>query len=206
MPPKHQKPSPPQKIQAAPGTASGISLGAAPGTAPGAAPGITPGVAPGVIPWERLKQAHALLQKRGETLAAAESCTGGLLSFWLTAPPGASKRFKGGAVAYAGEAKAALLGLDPEWMKKNGLVNQDCAALMARGVRNLLKSDWGVSVTGAAGPSPGSKGEPVGLAAFGLSSKNVENTRLKQFKSGSREEIRRRAALFALDLLISGLK
>ena len=158
------------------------------------------------LPLNQLKAIQAFLQKKGQTLAAAESCTGGLLSFWLTHLPGASRHFKGGVIPYTEEVKERALGLDSALMEQKGVVNEECAAFMARGVRKALKADWGLSITGVAGPSLGFKGEPVGLVAFGLSSEIVENSCLKQFHQDSREEIRCQSALFALDFLISGLK
>ncbi len=154
-----------------------------------------------------LKMIQGLLQKRGQTLAAAESCSGGLLSFWLSSLPGASKHFKGAAVAYAAGAKAAMLGMDLETINSKGMVNEPCARSMARGARQALKADWGLSITGAAGPDPGSKGAPVGFVAFGLSSAAEENSCLKRFSgAGGREEIRLQSAFFALEFLASGLE
>lgn len=157
-------------------------------------------------PSDSLKKIHQIFIASGESLCAAESCSGGLLSLWLTHLPGASKYFKGALISYQTEAKVGLLGLDPEKIKKEGLVTEDCARSMAQGVKNLLKADWALAITGVAGPSAGNLGEPVGKVAFSLSSPLSQKSLIKQFKGPDREDIRRQSALFALDFLISGFK
>ncbi|MEB3157796.1 MAG: competence/damage-inducible protein A [Cyanobacteriota bacterium] len=104
-----------------------------------------------------------LLEERGQTLAVAESCTGGGLGAALAAVPGASRCWLGGVMAYANAAKEALLGVPPELLTRWGAVSDPVALAMALGVRERLASDWGVATTGIAGPGGGTEAKPVGL-------------------------------------------
>lgn len=99
---------------------------------------------------------------RGETVAVAESCTGGLVAKHLTDPPGASAAVVGGVVAYANVVKTALLGVDPADIERHGAVSEVVARAMAEGVRARLGATWGLSTTGVAGPGGGSADKPVG--------------------------------------------
>ena len=158
------------------------------------------------IPIQSLAKIQKHFIKAGESLCAAESCTGGLLSFWLTYLPDSSKYFKGGLVSYQTEVKIEHLGLQAGKIKKEGLVTKDCALSMAQGVKNLLKTDWAISITGIAGPSEGDLGESVGKVAFAFNSKQTNKSIIKHFKGPKRKDIRHQAALFALDFLVSGFK
>ncbi|MCX4988039.1 MULTISPECIES: CinA family protein [unclassified Streptomyces] len=102
-----------------------------------------------------------LLTVRGETLAVAESLTGGLVAAEITAVPGASKVFRGSVTAYATELKNELLGVDVTLLAERGAVDPQVAAEMAAGVRKALGADWGIATTGVAGPDP-QDGQPVG--------------------------------------------
>lgn len=157
-------------------------------------------------PVHSLKIIHNYFINSGENLCVAESCTGGLLSFWLSHLPGASKYFKGALVSYKTELKIAHLGLNEEKIKKEGVVTESCALSMAQGVKNLLKSDWALSVTGIAGPSLGDLQEPVGKVAFGLSSPRANKSSIQYFEGPKRKDIRHQAVFFALDFLISEFK
>ena len=108
------------------------------------------------------------LRQRGETLAVAESCTGGGLGAALAAVPGASDVFLGGVIAYANAVKEGLLGVPPELLAEHGAVSDPVAIAMAEGVRRRTGSDWALSVTGIAGPGGGSAAKPVGLVHLGL--------------------------------------
>ena len=111
-----------------------------------------------------------LLRAAGETLTAAESCTGGLLSQRLTAVPGSSDYFLGGAVTYSNELKIKLVGVPATTIAEHGAVSEPVARAMAEGVRRALGSDWGVGITGIAGPGGGTPEKPVGtvhIAAAG---------------------------------------
>lgn len=115
------------------------------------------------------------LRRRGLMLAAAESCTGGLIGHWLTNVPGSSEYFLGSIVAYAYAAKERLLGVDHETLMKYGAVSEEVVIAMAQGARRALAGDFplerliGVSVSGIAGPGGAMPGKPVGLVWIGLS-------------------------------------
>src|SRR5205085_5916692 len=98
--------------------------------------------------------ALALLRGRGETLAVAESLTGGLLAATIVDVPGASRAFRGGLVVYATDLKATLAGVPPQLLEARGAVDPDVAAALAGGVRQRCRADWGLSTTGVAGPDP----------------------------------------------------
>ncbi|MGB8947363.1 MAG: CinA family protein, partial [Streptomyces sp.] len=101
------------------------------------------------------------LQARGETLAVAESLTGGLVAAELTAVPGASRVFRGSVTAYATELKHDVLGVDGTLLAERGAVDADVALQMAAGVRKVMGADWGIATTGVAGPDP-QDGQAVG--------------------------------------------
>ncbi len=121
----------------------------------------------------------AQLKRTGATFATAESCTGGLMAHMLTALSGVSAHYLGGAVSYANEAKASLLEVDPRLIAAHGAVSAEVAAAMAAGIRERLKADVGLSITGVAGPTGGTAEKPVGLVFVGLAtSEGVETKRL----------------------------
>ena len=137
---------------------------------------------------------------RGLTLAAAESCTGGLLGKRVTDLPGASACFLGGVVSYSNQAKQDLLGVKKETLEQFGAVSEQVACQMAEGVRRAMGADVGVSTTGVAGPG-GSEQKPAGLVYIGLSTK--EGTRAVRIlkPNQSRDRVRRLASSTALDLI-----
>lgn len=139
---------------------------------------------------------------RGEglSLAAAESCTGGLVAARLTSIPGASGVFRGGVVAYDNEVKRAQLGVPEETLAEHGAVSAETAAAMAAGARDSLGVDVAVSVTGVAGPNGGTLEKPVGLVYLHASAPGAELGRELRL-SGDRDAIRRRAAAAALHLV-----
>lgn len=108
------------------------------------------------------------LRQRGETLAVAESCTGGGLGAALTAVPGSSKAFQGGVIAYANTVKQVLLGVPAALLEEHGAVSDAVAIAMAEGVRRLTGSTWALAVTGIAGPDGGGSDKPVGLVHIAL--------------------------------------
>jgi len=137
-------------------------------------------------------QVLAALRERGETVACAESLTGGGLAAALTAVPGASASVRGGVVSYATEIKRELLGVSAEHV-----VSAECAEQMARGVRDLLGATWGVSTTGVAGPDT-QDGQPVGTVFVGIAGPTgVRVHRLAL--SGDRDEIRTATVAEALE-------
>ena len=138
---------------------------------------------------------------KGKTLATAESCTGGMIGAALTAVPGASKVYKGGVVSYWSEVKQELLGVDPEDLKNLGPVSAQVAGSMADGARKALHTDYGISVTGLAGPDGDEFGKPVGTVFVGLSTRS--KTVARQFRFyGDREDIRNQAARAALEFIL----
>ena len=114
-------------------------------------------------------QVDSLLQQRNYKLAVAESCTGGLIADRVTNIPGSSEYFRGGIVAYAYEAKVALLGVSWDTLRMHGAVSEETVIEMARGARTALGTDIAVSVSGIAGPGGGMPDKPVGTTWIGLS-------------------------------------
>ncbi len=115
-----------------------------------------------------------LLRRRGQTIATAESCTGGLIGSLLTDVSGSSDYYLGGVIAYANEVKQQLLGVDAATLAAVGAVSEQVALAMARGVRHLLGADYGLSTTGIAGPTGGTPDKPVGLVYIALVGPDVE--------------------------------
>ncbi|MBI5629595.1 MAG: CinA family nicotinamide mononucleotide deamidase-related protein [Elusimicrobia bacterium] len=149
-----------------------------------------------------------LLKRRGQTLATAESCTGGLLGARLTSTAGSSSYFLGGIVAYSNELKTRLLGVRPETLARRGTVSSACAREMAESVRRMARASWGLSITGIAGPGGGTPDKPIGLVFVGLCGGEGKGKHSRAWKlslSGERETIRQRAAGAALHLLLSEL-
>jgi nicotinamide-nucleotide amidase len=136
----------------------------------------------------------------GFTLAVAESCTGGLISQRLTNVPGSSKYLMESVVTYSNESKARLLGVDKKLIKEFGAVSQQVARDMARGVRHKAKTDFGLAVTGIAGPDGGSEAKPVGLVYVALAD-DAHTEHKKLMIPGDRELVRWRASQAALDML-----
>lgn len=144
--------------------------------------------------------AVSALRQKGLTAAAAESCTGGLVSAMLVDVPGASQVFLEGAVTYSNGAKIHRLGVSEETLARCGAVSAETAREMARGMRKSSGADIAVSTTGIAGPAGGTAEKPVGLVYIGCAAKGgvtAEELRL----CGSRSEIRARAAGRALEIL-----
>ncbi len=145
-----------------------------------------------------------LLAARGQTLAVAESLTGGLLAAALTAIPGASAVFRGGVVAYATQIKASVLGVPAGLLERRGAVHPDVAAAMAAGVRARLGADFGASTTGVAGPDP-ADGYPVGTVYIAVHGGKEAAGRALTL-SGDRHQIRMASVERSLELLIGMLK
>lgn len=141
-----------------------------------------------------------LLVRENETLALAESCTGGLVAHLLTAPAGASRFFLAGAVTYANEAKADLADVPIDLVARHGAVSVPVARAMAEGIRARSKADYGVAITGVAGPSGGSVEKPVGTVFLAVASAagTVDH---HLFFPHDRPLVQTYAAFTALDLL-----
>ena len=148
--------------------------------------------------------ATALLARR-QTLATAESCTGGLVGAALTALPGSSAWYRGGVVAYANELKIRLLGVPPDILAAHGAVSLETARAMAAGARAATGADFAVAITGIAGPSGGTPEKPVGLVYVGVAAPHGTAT-FKHHFSGSRAEIRQAATEAALRHLLEAVE
>lgn len=141
-----------------------------------------------------------LLTRRGETLAVAESCTGGLIAERITSVSGSSKYLIEGAVTYSNEAKKKRLAVSDEILEKYGAVSAECAEAMARGMRESSGADHAISVTGIAGPDGGTAEKPVGTVFLGYA--NSKDTISKHIVlPGDRELIRWRSSQAALEIL-----
>jgi nicotinamide-nucleotide amidase len=152
---------------------------------------------------ERLTMAELvgrLLAARKATLATAESCTGGLLGGMLTAVSGSSEYYLGGVVSYANRIKAQQLGVDPDMLEEHGAVSEPVARAMAEGVRQQFGVDYGIGITGIAGPSGGTAAKPVGLVYIALADAAGVFVQENHFVGG-RERVREWSCLTALNLL-----
>ncbi len=141
-----------------------------------------------------------LLLAHNQTLAVAESCSGGLIAHRLTRVAGSSAYFLGGVVAYTNAVKERLLGVGGEIIRRYGAVSSQTASAMASGIREVTGADLGISVTGIAGPGGGSPAKPVGMVYIGLAAVSGTRTHLFQF-GGDREQVQAMTAQMALDLV-----
>ncbi|HON56280.1 MAG TPA: CinA family nicotinamide mononucleotide deamidase-related protein, partial [bacterium] len=141
-----------------------------------------------------------LLISKNETIAIAESCTGGLVTSKLVNYPGISKVLVEAVVVYSNISKIRRLGVKEKTIIKHGAVSKQTAKEMALGIKNTASADIGISITGIAGPAGGSKTKPVGLVYFGLAIQNKVFT-YKYIFNGNRQTIRQRAALTILNIL-----
>jgi PncC family amidohydrolase len=138
-----------------------------------------------------------LLRKKGWTLSIAESCTGGLISDRITDVSGSSDYFMGGMVNYSNKSKAKHLGIPLDGIKRYGAVSPQVARKMAQGVRKAFDTTFGLSTTGVAGPTGGTKEKPVGLVFIGLA-KGKRTWVMKLNLEGSRRAIKEKATQKAL--------
>jgi nicotinamide-nucleotide amidase len=146
-------------------------------------------------------QVLSLLSSARETIAVAESCTGGLLSGRLTELPGSSAVMRGGLVVYSNEAKSALAHVDPRLISVCGAVSEEVAVALADGAREALDADVGVGVTGIAGPDGGSEDKPVGLVWLSVSHRDGRRLTRRVNLPGGRADVRDRATTVALHLV-----
>ena len=144
------------------------------------------------------------LLESGQTLAVAESCTGGGLGEAITEVSGSSSYFLGGVISYSNDVKIDLLDVDRQVLDENGAVSAIVAEQMAIGVKAKLKSDWGISITGIAGPTGGTDSKPVGLVYVGIADPEgkVEAIELRFSPSRGRNWVRMLTVSSSLDLFI----
>lgn len=153
----------------------------------------------------RAAEVLALLRQRSETLATAESLTGGLIGQLLTDVPGASAAYLGGAIAYATRLKGTLAGVSESTLSRYGPVDPRTAVQMAAGIAGRCAADWGVAVTGVAGPEP-QDGHPVGQVFVAVCRRWPAQSHLRELNlAGDRAAIRWSSARAALDLLVEVL-
>ena len=147
---------------------------------------------------------HRILTERGQTLAIAESCTGGAIASKFTAMAGASNYLLGGVVAYSNEVKSNILGVDPVSIVCFGAVSEVVALEMAEGVRRITGADYAIATTGIAGPTGGSKHKPVGTVWMAIAT--PEGSRAVMRNSGTdRGQIISRASAYAIEMLYEEL-
>lgn len=153
---------------------------------------------------EKVKQVAALMKARNSSLALAESCTGGLLSSYITKLSGVSSFYQGAVVSYSAQVKQNHLGVPHTLIKAHGEVSEPVAKAMAVGARESLNSQWALSITGIAGPNGGTKDKPVGTVCFGVAGPAFVSTKTKYF-TGDREQIQLQSCDYALEALIKTL-
>ena len=141
-----------------------------------------------------------LLRRKGRTLAIAESCTGGLICDRITDVSGSSDYFMGGMVTYSNASKAKHLGIPLDYIKRYGAVSPQVAKKMAQGVRRTFNTTFGLSTTGVAGPTGGTKRSPVGRVFIALAERRKVRVKKLDLK-GNRREIKERATETALRFL-----
>lgn len=162
------------------------------------------------LPHQQWALAQAIVDKAGAEglmIAAAESCTGGLVGAAVTSVPGSSAVFDRGFVTYSNEAKTELLGVPPELIAHCGAVSGEVAKAMAAGAYERSRADVAVSITGVAGPGGGTAEKPVGLVWFGLAvGGETARAERRVFAQGDRDFVRMRATSVALALVLEGLR
>ncbi|MFL6162292.1 MAG: CinA family protein [Jatrophihabitantaceae bacterium] len=152
---------------------------------------------------DRAARLHALLLRRRQTVAVAESLTGGLVAAALTATPGASATFRGGLVVYATDLKTSLAGVPEGLLARVGAVDPQVALALANGVRSRLSASWGVGVTGVAGPEP-QDGRPVGTVFVAVVGPPEAGETVSELElAGARNSIRGQAVEHVVSLLLN---
>ena len=150
------------------------------------------------------KAIGGLLRKKGWTISVAESCTGGLVCDRITDVSGSSYYFEGGVISYSNESKAQHLGIPLDYIRKHGAVSPEVARRMAQGVRKTFNTTFGLSTTGVAGPTGGTKRSPVGRVFIGLARGRRTWVKKEDFK-GNRKAVKRQATEECLKLLYDHL-
>jgi nicotinamide-nucleotide amidase len=146
------------------------------------------------------EQVAGLLRAAGATVAVAESCTGGLMTARLTERAGSSEYVLGGLAVYADDAKVRLAGVPAELVERHGAVSEEVAAALADGARAALGADYGIGITGIAGPGGGSEEKPVGTVCFSVAGPDGRLDR-RLVLPGGRADVRDRSTTVAMHLL-----
>lgn len=153
---------------------------------------------------DRVARIQAALGRRGETVAVAESLTGGLLSAALTGAPGSSATFRGGLVVYSADLKTSVAGVPAEVLARYGPVHDVVARWLARGAREVCAADWGVGITGAAGPEPHGD-RPAGTVCVGVAHRDGRVWSQTDELAGDRGAVCSAAVFLALGALLEHL-
>ncbi len=148
-----------------------------------------------------LQRILSLLKTKNHKIVTAESCTGGLLSTYLTEQPGSSAWFERGFVTYSNQAKQDLLGVSLTTLETYGAVSEETAKEMTEGALKNSRANISIAITGIAGPDGGSREKPVGTVCFGFAGTNFETITETKYFSGDRAGIREQAARFGLEKL-----
>ena len=148
----------------------------------------------------------ASLVERGETLALAESCTGGWVGKAVTELPGSSTWFSAGFVTYSNDAKQRLLGVREETLQAHGAVSRETALEMAQEALTRGETDWSLAVTGIAGPDGGSASRPVGLVWFAWSARNGLLDAESRVFRGNRQAVRMQSVVHAVEGLLARIR
>lgn len=143
------------------------------------------------------------LKSTGRTLATAESCTGGGLSYWLTSVPGSSDWFERGFITYSNAAKIEMLGVTAQTIEKCGAVSEKTALEMAEGALQHSHANLSIAITGIAGPEGGSTEKPVGTVWIAWSGDNFNTITQRSIFNGDRQAIRLAAIIKSLDNLLN---
>ena len=141
------------------------------------------------------------LIKRGEMMATAESCTGGLIASSIVNEPGSSAMLKGGIVAYQNEVKHELLGVSDEILAKYGAVSEQTVKAMAEGARKQFHCEWAVATSGIAGPTGAVPGKPVGTVWMCVAN-SLQNEAFCEIFAGNREQIREKSVYKIMSKLL----
>lgn len=156
--------------------------------------------------WSLAQQIVDKAGAEGLMLAAAESCTGGMVAAAITDVPGASAIFDRGFVTYSNDAKTQMLGVAPSLIARTGAVSRQVALAMAQGALARSNADIAVAITGVAGPSGGSDRKPIGLVWFALATRSgVSRAERRMFAAGDRNFVRLRATETALILALCAM-
>lgn len=145
------------------------------------------------------------LKKSGLTLATAESCTGGGLSYWLTSIPGSSDWFDRGFITYSNQAKMDMLAVTESTLKNHGAVSEETAIEMAKGILQKSSADIGIAITGIAGPDGGTVDKPVGTVWIGISGKHFKTFAEVHVFTGDRQVVRLASIAASLQLIRKAL-